>query len=283
MAQNNGSTGQNFASEIVSSLTFNSPGLLAMANAGPNTNDAQFFITAIDDAGTTNPISLADMPQFLNGNYTIFGQLVSGFDTFEKIMSTNVVANPTFNGEVSQPVSAITITSAQVITDTQNAVLRVTAPASFNGNSATITVTATNAAQQSAQQSFSATAVVNPPKLGTVTNLTTTKGVPITLTLTSTPNDSSAGVFYTVVDPVSFGAPANVTISINQQTGQVTLTPAAGFTGTINLLAGVRAQSAADAQANYDTQAFTLTVTTVPAAPTSLAVDPLSTPGAVRW
>ena len=128
VAQNNGSTGQTFDNEIVSSLTFNSPGLLAMANAGTQnghgTNDAQFFITAIDNKGNTNPITLAHTPQFLNGNYTLFGQLVGGFDTFEKIMQVAVQTGPNFGSEVSSPVNSITITSAQVIDDTHDAVLR---------------------------------------------------------------------------------------------------------------------------------------------------------------
>ena len=92
------------------------------------------------------------------------------------------------------------------------------------------------------QTSFTATAVtatqVDPPFLGAVTNQTTTAGTPVTLTLTST-DLSGGGVAYAVVDPTTFGTPANVTVSINQSTGQVTLTPATGFTGTISLLAGV--------------------------------------------
>ncbi len=125
---NNGNdTGVLLDDELTSSLTFTSPGLLAMANRGRDTADAEFFITAIDEAGSTTPIALANMPQFLNFRYTIFGQLVSSFDTFEKIMSTTVQVQPDpgFNGEVSLPTSSITVTSAQVIDDTQDAVLRV--------------------------------------------------------------------------------------------------------------------------------------------------------------
>lgn len=59
--------GKAFEDEIVSSLVFDKPGYLAMANAGPNTNGSQFFITV---AATT----------WLNGNHTIFGQVIDGMD-----------------------------------------------------------------------------------------------------------------------------------------------------------------------------------------------------------
>ncbi len=289
-AGNNGAgdTGVQLDDEFDPSLTFTSAGLLAMANRGPDTSDAEFFITAIDATGTADPIMLEAMPQFLDFHYTIFGQLVSGFDTFEKMMSTTVTTNSD-SGETSQPVNSITITSASLIDDTQNAVLRVTAPASFDGSSATITVTATNATGQSSQTAFSASvesdSVTDPPFLGNVANQSTTTNTPSVLSLTST-DLSGGGVFYTVVDPTTFSSPTNVTVSIDQTTGQVTLTPAAGFNGTINLLAGVRALSAADSQASYDTQAFTLTVNSgtttgdAPAAPTGLAVDSASDTGA---
>ncbi len=57
--------GYRFQDEIVPSLTFDRPGVLAMANAGPNTNGSQFFIT------------VAPTPH-LTGNHTIFGQVADG-------------------------------------------------------------------------------------------------------------------------------------------------------------------------------------------------------------
>jgi peptidyl-prolyl cis-trans isomerase A (cyclophilin A) len=51
---------------------FNAVGKLAMANAGPNTNGSQFFITV------TNT-------DWLTGKHTIFGEVVEGYDVVQKI------------------------------------------------------------------------------------------------------------------------------------------------------------------------------------------------------
>ncbi len=66
--------------EFDSHTTFVSGGLVALANAGDDTSDSQFFITDTD-------LSLAQMPQHLNFNYTIVGQVVGGFDIYSDIMS----------------------------------------------------------------------------------------------------------------------------------------------------------------------------------------------------
>src|SRR6185369_17505590 len=76
-----GGSGTTLPDEFASDLTFTSNGLLAMANAGDDTGDSQFFITDVDE-------TLAQLPQHLNFQHTIFGILTSGFDTFRKLIGT---------------------------------------------------------------------------------------------------------------------------------------------------------------------------------------------------
>ncbi|MBP7056681.1 MAG: peptidylprolyl isomerase [Candidatus Omnitrophica bacterium] len=66
-----------FRDEINEKLTFDKPGVLAMANSGPDTNKSQFFITSAPAA-------------WLNGRHTIFGELVSGMETVKKIESSPI-------------------------------------------------------------------------------------------------------------------------------------------------------------------------------------------------
>jgi peptidyl-prolyl cis-trans isomerase A (cyclophilin A) len=74
-----GGPGYTFEDEVSGGPSFDRAGLLAMANAGPNTNGSQFFVT------------VAATP-WLTGKHTIFGEVVDGYDVVETISNTSTGA-----------------------------------------------------------------------------------------------------------------------------------------------------------------------------------------------
>ncbi len=72
--------GEPFRDEVSKSVKFDSPGMLAMANSGPNTNGSQFFITT------------AKTP-WLDMRHTIFGKVVSGYEVVERIENMDTDRN----------------------------------------------------------------------------------------------------------------------------------------------------------------------------------------------
>jgi cyclophilin family peptidyl-prolyl cis-trans isomerase len=86
-----GGPGYEFKNED-SDLKFDKAGVVAMANAGRDTNGSQFFITFVPTPD-------------LNGNYTIFGQVTSGMDVVNGITRRDPDTNPTFTGDAMQSVT----------------------------------------------------------------------------------------------------------------------------------------------------------------------------------
>ena len=92
-----GGPGYRFADEPVSRSY--SKGIVAMANAGPNTNGSQFFI--VHGSQITLPPA-----------YTIFGQVTSGLDTLDEIADSPVQASG--GREVSSPIEPIIVDSIEI-------------------------------------------------------------------------------------------------------------------------------------------------------------------------
>jgi peptidyl-prolyl cis-trans isomerase A (cyclophilin A) len=75
MIQGGDPLGNQFEDEVVGPRRFDRPGYLAMANAGPNTNGSQFFITQVPTP-------------WLDGKHTIFGEVVDGMEVVGALASS---------------------------------------------------------------------------------------------------------------------------------------------------------------------------------------------------
>ena len=84
-----GGPGYRFEDEVNNGLNFSKAGKLAMANAGPGTNGSQFFITTVPT-------------EWLNGNHTIFGEVVSDADlaVVKKLSNGDVMTKVVVEGDV---------------------------------------------------------------------------------------------------------------------------------------------------------------------------------------
>ncbi len=215
-----GSTLGNFNDQFHPDLQHNRGGILSFAKTTDDTNNSQFFITETPT-------------RHLDFNHSIFGQLVEGEDVREAISGTAV------NGS-GKPNIDVTITSIDVFNDIENSVVMLKAKGNAtgttnvrftvtdsNGNTFTEVVPVTVAADNANSQPF-----LNPITIPAATPINTAAA----LQLSSVDVEGDAVTYFASLATGSTGA----TASVNAATGLVTVTPNAGFVGTVNVNVGVR-------------------------------------------
>ncbi|HEV2438306.1 MAG TPA: peptidylprolyl isomerase [Verrucomicrobiae bacterium] len=168
----NGSGGPVFRydDEFNPQAIFSGNGQLALANSGKDTDGSQFFVTS-------------GPQRFLDFGYTLFGQLVRGFNVL-----TNIINTPT-NG-ASRPLADVIITKASFVPDTADTVLTLLST-NVNGVVGTISVIADDGAGGRTTNTFTATSLADTNSNGqaflygsAVTNLVG----PVNVTLTNVLN-----------------------------------------------------------------------------------------------
>lgn len=186
----------NIKEQVNPDLVFNAPGTLALAHAGPDTSNSEFFVTA-------------EATRSLDYTFTLLG-----FQTVDQAVGSSTVrqtlqARPTATSGDTQGIgymtNPVTIDSATVFTDTQNGVLMLKAPSGTAPGDYSITVVASDGTNTPTTRTITVHVVADSAKQvnnpytsatpsapvqvqlksgGTLTNLNNTSGKTLTFTVT---------------------------------------------------------------------------------------------------
>ena len=229
-----------FDDEFHPRAIFSGIGQLAMANSGKDTDGSQFFVTVA-------PFRSGDF------GYTIFGQLLRGFNVLSNINNTATGAN-------NRPLADVIITRASIVPDKFDTVLTLTAT-NTTGAVGTITVIADDGVGGRATNTFTATTVADtqndPPFLypNTVTSLVAPVNGRLTNMVAALDLESNAMFFaLDYIDQNAFLNASNSTMNLTS--GQMIVIPATNYVGSVKLIVGV---SSTSLFSTYDSQIYTFT------------------------
>jgi len=270
----------NFPDELLQQLSaFTGSGQLVEANTGrPDTSNSQFFITT-------------GSPRELDFGYTVFGQLVAGQDILREMTQVAKTATNPIDPTPTGPVSPILITAASLSGTSADGVLHVDATGAIAGQTANVTVKATDLKDgTSTTQTFPINVVANAKAatektvLGPVSGLTLAPGQTSTFQLPTIAVNPAARPVYVANAGLTtggtgtssftpFGPTSKATATVDA-TGKVTVTAAAGAAGTQNLLVGVADSAAPGFNANSPSSYYYHQVTVTVAATAKPTANP---------
>lgn len=256
-----GSTLGTFDDDFHPELQHNREGVLSFAKSSDDTNNSQFFITEVDT-------------RFLDFNHSVFGQLVEGFSVREAISETAL------NG--SRPVNDVTISTIDVFDDTENSVIMFKPTGNGTGTTS-VTVTLTDQSGNSVSETMNVGVVTDsansqPFLTDLQSSVTSPINTPAQLQLSSIDIEGDAVTYF----GQSLSSSINGSVSVDANSGLVTVTPANGFVGTITAQVGVAPGNGVfgNGASDSDTQrvSFIFEVDTLPA-PTSIDLSSSSDSG----
>lgn len=205
-------------------------GTLSLAKSRDDTGDSQFFLTDAE-------------ARWLDFQHTMFGQLTEGEDVRNFL---NSVATTTSDN----PISDIVIRNIEIIEDTENAVLMLSADAAAIGANTTVTVTVTDGDGDTHSKDYVVTVeadtINDPPFLEGIGEIHTEAGVPEGFTPSGIDVEGDF-VFYGVWDADYWNSPYkdSFVIDYDPTGGTVVLTPRSDGGGVTGVLVGATSVSPA--------------------------------------
>jgi len=185
-------------------LSFAWRGALGSANSGPDTNDSQFFITDVETP-------------WLNQAHMIFGQVISGWDVYEQIITLPTDAN-------DRPLDPPLLAGVDILASSdQDGTISFQAADGFAGQ-AQVTVTLDDGNGNTVEQVITIDCLGDRPEIGT-DNVTVAPGGTLAFD-GDIVDDGGEDMLYTITTPQ-----AGATVAIDPVTAEITVTSPADFVG----------------------------------------------------